>query len=200
MALVIQAAVEGVTDEAVLHRLVTHLGMTVENVYGKNGKSRLRRNIQGYNNAAHHCPWIVLVDLDHEADCAPSLRHAWLPDPAPQMCFRIAVRAVEAWLLADREKLASFLAIRQSWIPSNPEELADPKRTMVDLAQKSRRRAIQKDMTPRPGSGRVVGPAYTSRLIEFASQYWRPEVAAAHCDSLRRTMACLQRFLTTTSP
>jgi transposase len=46
----------------------------------------------------------------------------------------------------------------------------------------------------RHGSGRPVGPAYASRLIEFASSSWRPEVAAQRADSLRRTIDCLRRL------
>jgi hypothetical protein len=36
---------------------------------------------------------------------------------------------------------------------------------VVELARYSRRRDIREDMVPRPGSGRSVGAAYTSRLI-----------------------------------
>jgi len=63
----------------------------VKAVYGKNGKAHLRQRLNGYNQAAHFNPWLVLVDLDHEADCAPLFRAAWLPKPGPLMCFRVAV-------------------------------------------------------------------------------------------------------------
>ena len=42
------------------------------------------------------------------------------------------------------------------------------------------------DMVPRPESGRQVGPAYTSRLIEYTQGPWRPNVATQHADSLQR--------------
>jgi hypothetical protein len=32
----------------------------------------------------------------------------WLPQPAQLMCFRVAVRELESWLLADAEALAAF--------------------------------------------------------------------------------------------
>jgi len=41
-------------------------------------------------------------------------------------------------------------------------------------------------VVPRPESGRSEGPAYTSRLIEYAQGTWRPDVAAQHADSLAR--------------
>jgi len=195
--LVIFGAVEGIVDEAVLRRLLVHTGITPGSVYGKKGKSFLRQRLDGYNQAAHIVPWVVLVDLNHEANCAPALRGSWLPNPAPQMCFRVAVREVESWLLADRERLAGFLSIAVTSVPQNPEALEDPKRTIVDLAAQSRRREIRQDMVPRPGSGCSVGPAYTSRIIEFVTNPrcgWRPNVAAENADSLGRCLRSLSRF------
>lgn len=191
---VVTAAVEGIVDEAVVRTLLNHVGVTPGDVHGKNGKAHLCQRIPGYNNAARHAPWIVLVDLDRDADCAPPLRRAWLSHPAPYMCFRVAVRAVEAWLLADGERIASFLRVARQRIPTDPEGLENPKETMVNLALQSRRRDVREDMVPRPGSGRSVGPAYSSRLIEFAANYWRPQVAVEQCDSLRRATECLMRL------
>jgi hypothetical protein len=192
---VISAAVEGIVDEAVALRLIAHADATPGDVYGRQGKSFLRQRIAGYNNAAKRMPWIVLVDLDRDSDCAPPLRKAWLPQPAPYLCFRVAVREVEAWLLADGERLASFLGVARSSLPSDPERLGDPKATMVSLARASRSGDIRQDMVPRLGSGRQVGPAYSSRLIQFASALWRPEVAAGRSDSLKRPMRSLKRLV-----
>jgi len=75
---VLTAAVEGLVDEAVVRRLAKHVGVEVGPVYGKNGKGHLRQRIAGYNNAARISPWVVLVDLNREAECAPPLRDAWL--------------------------------------------------------------------------------------------------------------------------
>jgi hypothetical protein len=134
-----------------------------------------------------------LVDLDQDAQCAPPLRVEWLADPAPYLCFRIAVRKVEAWLLADPRNIASFLRVPLRKVPVDPESLTDPKETMVNLARQSRSREIREDMVPRPESGRSIGPAYSSRLIEFATRFWSPK-EAAHCESLRRAIACLERL------
>lgn len=177
-----------------MRRLVGHVGADLGTVYGKEGKAKVRARLKGYNKAARRMPWVVLVDLNNEADCAPELRTSWIPDPAPKMCFQVAVRKMEAWLLADRKSFAQFFSIAQARIPQNPEMLADPKRTVVELARYSRRREIREDMVPRSGSGRTVGPAYTSRLIEFVGNVengWRPGIAAKSSDSLNR---CLQRL------
>jgi hypothetical protein len=102
---------------------------------------------------------------------------------------------VESWLMADAEALASFLGLSSNRIPQDPEQLDDPKREMVNLARRSRRAAIRKDMVPREGSGRPVGSAYASRLIEYVQSSWRPEVAGRQAESLRRAIACLRRIL-----
>ncbi|GIW92429.1 MAG: hypothetical protein KatS3mg110_0480 [Pirellulaceae bacterium] len=107
--LVINAAVEGIVDEAVVRRLVQHVGAIPGEIYGRKGKQSLRQKIHGYNNAARRNRWIILVDLDKDAKCAPLLRAQWLGNPAPLLLFRIAVRKVEAWLLADRTNIALFL-------------------------------------------------------------------------------------------
>jgi hypothetical protein len=190
-AVIISAVVEGDLDEAMLRCLIERENATLERVYGKRGKSHLKKRIDGYNRAARLAPWVVLMDLDHDADCAPPLRFACLPNPTRYMCFRIAVRAAEAWLLADRESLAQFLSVAVSLIPSSPETLDDPKQVMIDLAKRSRRRKIREAMVPRAGSGRKIGVLYNSVLIEFVQTRWKPEVAAAKSDSLRR---CRERI------
>lgn len=194
-AIVVSGATEGIVDESVVRRLIRELGAEPGPVHGKNGKQHLRERITGFNNAARYSPWIVLLDLDHDAECAPPLRSHWLPEPAPFMCLRIAVRQVEAWLLADRENIAKFLAVAASRVPRHVETLTNAKEAMVDLARRSRRRDIREDMVPRPGSGRPVGPAYASRLIEFAQGMWNPQEAARPSDSLRRSMNRLEALI-----
>ncbi|HEY7320113.1 MAG TPA: hypothetical protein VIE89_21300, partial [Candidatus Binatia bacterium] len=58
----------------------------------------------------------------------------WVPERAQNMCFRVAVREVEAWLLADRERISRFLSVPLSRIPTNPEGERDAKEVMVSLA------------------------------------------------------------------
>lgn len=195
---VVTGAVEGPADEAVLARLVGELGALRGSIYGKKGKDYLRRKLRGYNQAARRSPWVVLVDLNSDGECGAVLQQAWLPQPAPMMCFRVAVRMVEAWLIADSERFSTFFSVARSRIPQHAEGEANPKQMVVGLARRSRRRRIREDMVPRPGSGRKVGPAYTSRLIEFASNRdsgWRPNVAAQRSESLSRCLRCIRRLI-----
>jgi hypothetical protein len=191
-------AVEGTVDEVLVRRVLAEQGMSPRAVYGGHGKAWLRKHVPGYSHAAERLPWwVVLVDLDQDADCAPFLVREWIPCRAPYMLFRVAVREIESWLFADPERMAKFLAVPVVKIPANPDMLDDPKQTMVALARSSRKRSLQEDMVPREGSGRQVGPAYASRLAEFitdSTHGWRPAVAALRSESLAGFIRSLRRL------
>ena len=194
---VVTAAVEGDLDEALLRRILDHVGMSVRAVYGRKGKRFLLESINGYNNAARYAPWIVLVDLDRDCDCAPPCAQKWLATPSARMCFRVAVRAVEAWLLADRERLAQLLGVSVARLPTNPDCLDDPKRELINLARRSRRHAVRDELVPRQGSGRSVGPLYTTRMIEFLQDEttgWRLDQALRVSESLERCVLRLRNL------
>lgn len=190
----VSAAVEGIVDEATLRRICSHLGVVPTAVYGKNGKAFLLSRLQGYNHSANFRKWIVVIDLDRDGNCAPEVLSEWLPAPAPLISFRVAVREIEAWLLADKERIASFLSVRPHFVTDAPDLLDNPKSELVNIARRSRRSDIRADMVPRAGSGQAVGPAYSSRLIQFVQQAngWRPDVAASRSDSLRRSLEAIQ--------
>lgn len=195
----VKLVVEGPTDEAILRRVLELVGVPCGSVYGRRGKAYIEKQLSNYNQAARWSPWLVVVDLDKSAPCAPLYVRARLPNPSSLMHFRLAVRATEAWLLADAERLADFLGIPPARVPPLPDTLDDPKRALVDLARRSRTSSIKEDMVPRPGSHRRVGPGYPGRIIQFVTgpkSLWRPDVAASNSDSLRR---CIQGLCTLTS-
>lgn len=192
--MVISLAVEGASDAAVLRRVCAAAGLQVGAEFIARGKSRLDPRIPGYNNAARFAPWLVVRDLDHDADCAPALIRRLLPEPAPGMCFRVPVRSVEAWLLGDREGFAKFFGVSSAVIAPDPDSLPRPKRAVVDLAQRSAKRGIREGMVPAPGMSVEVGPEYTALLIEFAETTWSPEAAAENSDSLKRCLRALRRL------
>ena len=190
-------AVEGLVDAAVLRRICDDLGIAVSSVYGKKGKNHIQKSIAGYNQAAKRSCWIVLVDLDGDS-CPGALRQSWLPTPASGMCFRVAVREVEAWLMADTERISRFLSVSKGIVPRGVDNLKSPKDELVNIARRSRRSKIRSEMVPRIGSGRRVGTAYSSRLIEYASSPssgWRPEAARSNSSSLDRCLTDLEARL-----
>ena len=199
LASAISIAVEGLCDAAVASRLVKHVGREPGRLYGTEGKQKLLQRLSGYNEAAQYSSWLVIVDLEQITTCVPTFCLKYLSNPANGLVFRVAVREMESWLLADRERLSEFLGIASSRIPLNPDSLTDPKKFLVNLARHSKRRSIREDMVPAPSGGRVVGPGYTSRLIEFVSDTqtgWRPEVVAVQdgSESLRRCLNQLRKL------
>lgn len=184
-------AVEGFLDEVVARKVVHTVGALPGRTYGQSGKAHLASRVNGYNQAAAFAPWFVVIDLDRD-ECAPRLRTALLPAQAQRMCFRVAVTEVESWLLADREEIARFLGVARNQVPQSPDALPDPKESLVAIARGSRSRATREDIVPRAASGRSVGPAYVSRMAEFVTKAWRPEVAATRSESLGGCLSSLR--------
>jgi hypothetical protein len=114
------------------------------------------------------------------------------------MAFRVAVRASEAWLLADQENMSQFLGVAKKHIPDDPERVLDAKIALVNLARKSRSRAIREEMIPAPGTTARVGPGYTGRIIEFAGSLWQPDKASERSESLRRCLDAVKELSTRT--
>jgi hypothetical protein len=189
---VFTGAAEGLLDGVVLRRLVNSLGYEIPTVFGETGVANLLNALDGYNKAAEYSPWAVVFDLD-QTECAPALLADVLPVRSRYMCCRVAVREIESWLMGDSERLASFLSVPQSAVSGSPDELADPKEAMVNLARRSRKRAIRAQMVPAAGAG-ATGPAYTATLIEFTTSEfgWRPEVARVASESLDRAIRCIE--------
>ena len=193
----VYVATEGVIDTVVVQRICRQLGIHIRAVYGEQGKDRLNQRMEGYNRAARLWPWLVLRDLNSDAECAPLLRHNLLPNPAPHMVFRLAVREVESWLLADRDAFAQFFSVHVQNISDEPESIVNPKRHLVDIVRRSRSRQMRSEIVPRAGSGRSVGPGYRGRITDFVRMAWSPTTASHRSDSLRR---CLDRLSLVVNP
>ena len=160
---------------------------------GSRGKDYIRDRISGFNGAARGMPYLVLADLD-DIECAPLLVRAWLPGrPHPNLVFRIAVREVEAWVLAHRGAFARFLGIPRERIPEDVETIARPKEFLISLARKSRKTRLVEDIIPRGETSRQ-GPDYNGRLGQFVRTDWDIHEAMHHSDSLRRAYQALLAF------
>jgi hypothetical protein len=112
------------------------------------------------------------------------------------MRFRIAVRAVEAWLMADRESIADFLSVNLAKIPHQVDLDPHPKQTFINIARTSRNKSMREDIVPRDGSGAKVGPLYMARLTDFTENHWRPGEGQKHSKSLHRCINALSTLKT----
>jgi hypothetical protein len=188
----VKLAAEGLIDVAVLRRLAREVGMAPSDEYGLQGKDHLDRRLAGYNNAAKREPWVILRDLDRDARCPGELAKSLLLNPSGQMRFRIVVRSIEAWLLADRTKFASTFRVSVSKVPALPQQLGNPKEATLQLLSQSTSRETRSAMTrARPNRALEIGPEYNVRLMDYVERHWRPMIAASKLGDLQRA---IERF------
>ena len=109
-------AVEGDTDAPVAERLIRLVGFEPHPIRVAGGKPKLDPRIPELNRSGAALNWLILRDLDQDASCASELIDRLLKgrEVAPRVNLRIPVRAMESWLLADREGFAGELGIARS--------------------------------------------------------------------------------------
>ena len=195
-SLEVALVVEDVLSLVVMEKVMPHTqrGYAVIRPLVEHGVDNIRTPIGKYRSACHALAHVVLADVD-QAPCAPSVRQQWgvatLPDV---MLFRVAVREVEAWVLADRAGFASFAGIPQSKVPQAPETLADLKQALINLVRQSRSRRLVAALVPEQGTSMSKGPLYNQRLGQFVREKWDVAAAMQVAPSLRRTIDRLQEF------
>jgi hypothetical protein len=195
-AIVINLVVEDDLSEAVLRKI---LQQSLKNFYigacfGKKGFGYIKSKIAGFNKSAKGTPFFVLADLDRN-ECPPLLINEWLGEPIhPNLLFRIAVRQVESWILADRNGFAKFLGISVKNLPHNPDEENDSKHALIDIVSRSRKSNLKRAILPIPGGTAKVGPAYNSELSRFIYGYWNLQNAIECSPSLRKTVLAVNMF------
>ena len=190
-------AVEDELSGAVMSRLISFSGRNfiINRIFNARGNARLKDGMTKFREASRVLPHIVLTDLDR-CPCPPVLLGNWNANQLPpQLLFRIAVREVEAWLLADREGIAEFLHIDVSKVPHAPEAEDDPKRTLINLARKSRKRRLSQEIVPEVGSSAKIGPLYNIHFVNFVNTRWDIEQACSYAPSLARTLSRISTFL-----
>ncbi len=192
----IKLVVEDQLSEAVLKKIL-HIAkdrFLVTGCYCLRGNIYLKRNIIGFNNAAKGSPFLVLTDLD-TSECPPALIKEWLPYPKHHnLLFRIAVKEVEAWLLADWSGFARYLSIAREGVSLNVESIKDPKRKLIELAQKSRNRRLREAIVPSSKSDARQGPDYNGVLINFVNEFWNVEAAMSNSISLKKAVKSVIDF------
>jgi len=192
----VQLAVEDELSEVVLRAILrrSDRGYDVRRCFRPGGFGYLKKTINGFNNAAKGIPFIVLTDLN-AAECAPALMKNWLRAPRhDNLMFRVAVKEVESWLIADRSALARFLGIKQEIVPETPDELKDAKQTLIELARRCPNAKLRNAIVPRRGSTAKIGSDYNATLGRFVESRWDIKAAMEASPSLRRTFEAISRF------
>jgi hypothetical protein len=203
----INIAAEDELSEAVLRRMLTenrgHVEVAVslpikkgwQMEGGKSGYGYIRKQLPAFNAASSKVPHIVFLDLD-DRDCAPKMIRDWLfaERQSPRLLVRVAIREIEAWLLADQQGMAEFLHVKSNCVPANPETLKDPKKCIVRLAARSRVREIRESLAPAAGTHSTVGPYFSRGLIGFVQNTWDLHEAAKHSESMRKALNAVVQF------
>lgn len=181
-------------SEYVMIKLAEKTGkFQINKSYSEGGFGYIKKNLHGFNEASKGYPFFVLADLDNIV-CPSKLINNWLMVPAQHnLIFRIAVKEVEAWLLADIEGFSEYTGISKVNFKSRPEELVDPKLELLSLVKRCRKRHIREDILPKDEFA-AYGPNYNGRLAEFIINHWDIIRASSRSDSLRRAFQHLSNF------
>jgi hypothetical protein len=186
----IHIATEDELSEAVALKLVARVpGLEHGLLLRRGGNGYLRSRMPQWSDLARRQPVLVLTDLD-TLTCPSALIGSWLGGrlPSTGLLLRVAVRTIEAWLLADEAAATALLGQRASaGLPRDPDGILDPKSLLVRLASRAPR-DVRLDICPARGVPARQGLGYNARLSGFVRDSWDPERAAIRSDSLRRAM------------
>ncbi len=199
----ITLAVEDELSEHLLRALLiqTRRNFLIGAVYGKRGSGYLKQKLPAFNNAAKGTGFVLVTDLD-DCPCVPQLIQDWFACALSEypkrkhnnLSFRVAVREIESWVLADREQFADHFGLATHLIPEQTDTIADPKRFLLQIVAKCRKRSLRDDIVPKAGDKRRVGPDYNGRLGEFIQDRWRAEAAILHSASLQSAWNAMRSF------
>ena len=153
----------------------------------KGGNGYLQSRIRSFAEIARRGPVLVITDLDR-LPCVTDLRKRWLSGmKAPAgLILRVAVREIEAWILADSEAIRELLGRRAAdRLPPNPDLVPDPKKLLLRLAS-SAPRDVRDDLRRETNGVALQNLGYNARLCSFVANTWSPARAAQRSESLRR--------------
>ena len=176
-------AVEGPVDEAVLRRTLLTSGSAWTPSISPTARPTSCASCQAITTLLN-TPWLVLVDLDHSADCAPPIAWPGCPTSTPDGLSNSGARSRSVAACGSRGdgELRGRAGIAS---PIEPETVDNPK-LMVITWRDALHVAIRAGLIPREGSGRQVGPPYTAQIIAMSILSGVPMWPHGNADSLRR--------------
>ncbi|HET7794032.1 MAG TPA: hypothetical protein VFL64_11670 [Rhizobacter sp.] len=192
----IALATEDALSESLGQRLLAELTPKLPEpmLLRKGGFGYLRSGMPKWRQLSQRQAVVILADLD-DTTCPAVLRADWLGGlPCPEnLLLRVAVREAESWLLADHEAMRQLMGAKGA-LPRNPDALPDPKKFVLDLAQKAPR-DVRLDMVRASGAMSGQGIGYNARLTALVATTWSPERAAERSPSLGRARIRLRQMV-----
>ena len=188
--ILVHSATEDELSESVACKIIENYvpDATVGLKLRKGGSGYLKSSLHKFCQMAEREAVLMLVDLDR-VTYAPSLIDNWFGGKAmpPKLFFRVAVREIESWLLADRPGLANFFEISKASLPSRPDELLDPKQSLLHAARGAPRH-IRSELLRIKGTMSTQGLGYNRVLTYFVERGWDAERARLNSPSLDRSL------------
>jgi hypothetical protein len=193
----ITIATEDELSEAIASRLVSEVPgpCYVAQPLRKGGFGYLRSRMANWRQMAERQVVFVLTDLDR-VECPVAMRNDWagLKPLPPRLLFRIAVREVESWVLADHDAIRRLMGAVPN-LPDAPDDIPDPKQALLKLAKKAPR-SVRDDIVRQGERGNLLqGLGYNTRLVNWVNSEWSPKRAAERSPSLARARKRLSEIM-----
>lgn len=187
-------ATEDELSEAVGLSLATEAGLEVGQQLRRGGFGYLKTRVHSFCKISLRQPVLLLTDLDR-AKCAPALVGKWMGnlERPENLIFRVAVREIESWLLADHDAIRNLLGNRIGKLPLDPDSLPDPKQALLALAGRAARE-VREDLVMTEGAFASQGLGYNARLCHMVRQDWQPARAADRSASLAKARIRLKEL------
>lgn len=182
----IAVATEEQLSEAIALRLISEIPTPHHVTFklGNKGNGYLRSRMSSWYQMAQQQVMVVLTDLDR-ANCVVEFRDQWLTNvPPDRLVFRVAVREVESWVLADHVAMRALIGAK-GVLPIAPDELPDPKQALLGLAKRAPKQ-VREDLLKTIDGKLAQGLGYNARLKEWVNSQWSPHRAAERSPSLAR--------------
>lgn len=195
------AYVEDEPTKAVLNKIIDYVNsQSLNSFFFFNGEptimrgcGNLKKTASRFLRAERAGIWSIFVtDLD-QFESAQCLCNDWFGLACPgllpsQMIFRIAVREVESWIMADKEGIARFFNVSVANFTDTPDKIPDPKQYIFNIIRSKCRSKRFKEMLPL--RGQAIGIEYNPLIVGFIVEHWNIENAMSNSPSLKRAIQC----------
>jgi hypothetical protein len=179
--------------EQLVAELLSDWGMPLAPINMK-GVTKLIPELPRFIEQARHIQPVLCI-ADTDGKCAKTLLGGWLPRVVPRdFCLRLAVSEAESWLIADRQALADYFGIPEKHVSKTPDEEADPKRHMLNLARKSTVRDLRLEVVSQTDASKQ-GTGYNPHLCHFVKTHWSAQRASDNSPSLARAVRRIAKLI-----